>query len=470
MSHKTIHADFRIKSIEDDPSDAPTPFRTTHVVKRDGTNAEAETNRKRAAAMQLWWEEGISKNMDLPDGYEKVAVLLVKWDDALDELKTREEAEELQAMFRDRFYYDTELVHLNVSSKPQLQLNRYLNDFVENYDGPTSLLIVYYTGHGVYREDRSYLELTAFEDPDSNKGSRFKKEAHANWNSAEAFLRSDVVEGDVLTILDTCYASNHTKSGNDESRTFELLSACAINETTAAPGKRSFTRALLVALDKLLKEFGDKPFTTARLNQDILRNPLRHGSPSQLWLYNERHVRLAPLKPWKDRKQKSFPLALSHPPRGYLTLRFALRHDSLNREQIEFLTKKLSEAFNNKQVIGLRRIDWLGLKPARTTPFGRAALALFAMSQWTRIVKKKREERRLQSTVDNVRLPRDMSVEPPEFAPSPTRKRTHDVIDDLPKSKRGSLVRSQTQDKPPSPPVSISSRMDVSGDGVDEAS
>lgn len=51
-------------------------------------NADAQ---KRAADMQIWWDEAIAKNMELSDGYERVAVLLIKWDDELDELGTREE-------------------------------------------------------------------------------------------------------------------------------------------------------------------------------------------------------------------------------------------------------------------------------------------------------------------------------------------------------------------------------------------
>ena len=68
---------------------------------------------------------------------------------------------ELDALFRESFNYTTKIVELNVSKKPQHQLNRHLSTFVEEHDGPHNLMIVYYTGHGVYREKEKYLQLTA---------------------------------------------------------------------------------------------------------------------------------------------------------------------------------------------------------------------------------------------------------------------------------------------------------------------
>lgn len=338
-------------------------------------------------------------------------------------------------------------------------MNCYLAVFVEKHDGPNNLLVLYYTGHGVYREDHKHLELTASLNPMVKKG--FSKDARLNWNKAEDILRSDDVECDVLTILDTCYSSNLAKSGKEETRTFELLSACAIDSTTAAPGDNSFTRALIDALKELLEEFHDRPFTTFHLNQRILLDKRRHDTPSQLWFrlqHHERHIRLAPLKPEKDRERKAS--GLRHPPRGYLTLRFALRDESLNREQIEFLTRNLSKAFNNKALVGLRRIDWLGLKPARTTHFGRAALAMFAIAQWKKFLNRRREERASQRRVDEVEFPADMAAEVSPVS-SPMRKRTRDGFDDLPEPKREYLVIPQ----PPSPPVSNSSRVEDTGGG-----
>ncbi|KAF2278298.1 uncharacterized protein EI97DRAFT_355512, partial [Westerdykella ornata] len=391
LKDKVFHADIRIESIEDCSNNEQADQDST-LVEQNSQDAEDKETQEKAAEMQVWWEESIARYMGLNDGYENVAVLLIKWDDGLDELKTREETEELRSLFAGGFHYHCEVVELNVLTKPQHQMNRYLSTFVDKHDGPNNLMIVYYTGHGVYREDLKYLELTASVDPSQRRG--FKNEARANWNRAEEHLRSDYVEGDVLTILDTCYSSNLQKSGKEDTRTFELLSACAFDATTASPGPQSFTRALIDALKELLAEYHDRSFTTFHLNQRILLNPNRRDTPSQLWFrlkHHERHIRLAPLKPRTSQPQRR--PSFFNPPGGYLTLRFALRDDSLNREQIEYLTKNLCSAFRNKALLGLRRIDWLGMKPARTTHFGRAALAMFAVAQWKKVVARRREER-----------------------------------------------------------------------------
>lgn len=254
----------------------------------------------------------------------------------------------------------------------------------------------------------------------------------------------------MLTILDTCYSSNLAKGGKEETRTFELLSACAIDSTTAAPGDNSFTRALIDTLKRLHGQYGEKGFTTFHLNQGILLDKRRHDTPSQLWFLKQhhgRHIHLTPLKPQQTRDLKARRL---HPvPRGYLTLRFALRDETLTQEQIEFMTMQLSKAFNNKLLIGLSRIDWLGIKPARTTNFGRAALALYAVLQWKRVCERQRKRR-----LDGVGQPDDSTTDEPRT--TTPRKRSRDSFTDspTPERKRGYLAASQ----PPSPPISNSSR------------
>jgi hypothetical protein len=354
------------------------------------------------------------------------------------------QAEELEAVFRDRFNFQTKTVELNLSSKPQHQMNRYLSEFVEEHDGPNNLLIIYYTGHGVFREDRGHLDLTASLAPTTERG--FNKVAQCNWNKAEDILRSEDVECDILTILDTCYASNLAKSGKEENRVMELLSACAIDQTTAA-GQNSFTRALVDALRELLDDSGGRPISTFQLNQRILLDKRRHDTPSQLWYrlqHSDRHILLAPLK-LQDNLEPQSP-TLPQLPRGYLTLRFALRDESLNKEQIEYLTSNLAKAFNKKAMVGLRRVDWVGIKPARTTHFERAALATYVIKKWRNILKKKHEERQSKRKIDQVRFP----------ANPLSWKRTRTTSEGLQEPEHDYIIP-----HPPSPPVSDSSRLGI---------
>ncbi|KAF2444218.1 hypothetical protein P171DRAFT_361646 [Karstenula rhodostoma CBS 690.94] len=451
LRDKVFHLKTQIESIEDAPGHSSVLATDTSggadlIIESDAVPQDAVLQ-KRAAEMQMWWDEAIVRNMDLPDGYTKVAVLLVKWEDELDELKTRAEAEELDALLRDRFHFVTETVELNVASKPQQQMRTYMSAFIQKHDGPHNLLIVYYTGHGVYREDDKYLELIATSRPMVRRG--FSQEARCNWNKIQDILLDDDVEADVLSVLDTCYSSNLAKGGKEETRTFELLSACAIDSTTAAPGDNSFTRALIDALKRLHGQYGEKGFTTFHLNQGIALDKRRHDTPPQLWSLKQhhgRHIHLAPLKPQQTRELKARRL---HPlPRGYLTLRFALRDESLTQEQIEFLTLQLSKAFNNKLLVGLSRIDWLGIKPARTTYFGRAALAFFAIAQWKRVCDRQRKRR-----LDEVGLPVHPTTD--QSLTATPRKRSRDSFTNSPTPERKRVYLDASQ--PPSPPVSNSS-------------
>ena len=226
----------------------------------------------------------------------------------------------------------------------------------------------------------------------------------------------------------------------EDTRTYELLSACGLDGTTASPGEYSFTRALIDSLKKLLTEFQDRSFTTFHLNQKILLHPARRDTPSQLWYrlkHHERHIRLSPLKPGSNRSPQPY---LAQPPGGYLTLRFALRDESLNQEQIECLTKHLSKTFNNKALVAVRRIDWMGIrKPARTGHFRRAALALHAFMQWKKFAIRKR----------NGRIQQHPTPEPDPPLLTTSLKRTWDTAcdesDGCPQPKRKQLENSKLQ-------------------------
>jgi len=338
-----------------------------------------------------------------------------------------------------------------VKGKPQLQLNSRVSAFAEKHNGPNNLLIIYYTGHGVWRETENYLQLTAAINPIQGKG--FQKDAHANWNRAEQILKAEEIDADVLTILDTCYSSNIAKSAKQSIRKFELLSACPHNETTSSPGERSFTRVLIDKLNDLATEYNDKPFSTFHLNSLICMDPRRHDTPSQLWfrLPNEQNILLAPLKlktnqaPQKQRVQLE--------PRGYLTLRFALKDESLSQPQIEYLAQKLSKAFENKHLIGLRKIDWIKIKPAKISPFERVALAAYAITQWKKAVQRSKDKRSL-GPVEDGNYPMEVETNRKSIRSSPMRKRSRDADGEVSMTKRQNTDNSQ----PPPSPVSISSR------------
>jgi hypothetical protein len=478
LENKLFHADIQITSVDDvtpgqghstQHDDALTQ-QVLDAEKDDSQSSEQDT----AMAMQTWWDEAAKRNLNLRDGYQNVSVLLIKWADELDELKTQAEVrllsrssnlaltnnqtQDLEDLFRNRFHYNCQTVQLNVKTRPQHQLSRHISTFIEDNDGPQNLLIVYYTGHGSVRDPltKQWLQITATAKPMEGKG--FFKDAHASWNKAEALLRSDDVEGDILNIMDCCYASNIVKSGTLSSRKFELLSACGINQTTCSPGPRSFTRVLIDKLTELADEYTDKPFATHILNDRIIRDERRIDTPSHLWfrLPNKHHIFLGPLT--KDAKASQQQLSDIRVPRGFLSLRFAISRESLDREQIERLTKSLSTAFEDNKRLGLRKIEWLGFRSMTTTHFERAALAMYACMQWRKLLtsegKEKWRAQMKRSKEGETGAGRRNGLRRAISKATPTLKRTREDDGGGPAPKQQHLDAGQ----PLSPPLSCSSR------------
>lgn len=67
-------------------------------------------------------------------------------------------------MFNDVFNYKVSRVSLStrVKTLPQVQVNKHIANFVEREDGPATLLIVYYAGHGTPSGTPGRLELSRF--------------------------------------------------------------------------------------------------------------------------------------------------------------------------------------------------------------------------------------------------------------------------------------------------------------------
>jgi hypothetical protein len=91
LPNQVIHADIRIQSIEDDPKRDGTAAQSVEPLVQVRPSKEDDAYKKNAQQMRTWWDEAIGKNLHLPDGYSHVAVLLIKWADELDELKTADE-------------------------------------------------------------------------------------------------------------------------------------------------------------------------------------------------------------------------------------------------------------------------------------------------------------------------------------------------------------------------------------------
>jgi hypothetical protein len=68
-----------------DTTSLPSPLSLNPPEIRDTRDDQHE------AKLQQCWDKSIAKHMDLPDGYRNVHVLVIKWEDAIDQLEVREE-------------------------------------------------------------------------------------------------------------------------------------------------------------------------------------------------------------------------------------------------------------------------------------------------------------------------------------------------------------------------------------------
>jgi hypothetical protein len=309
--------------------------------------------------LQECWDKSIAQSMDLPEGYQNVYVLMIKWQDKIDQLRVRQEVNDLTSVFQNIFKYDVTELQLEASN-PQLQLKSEVLRWAWEHDGPDNLLIVYYAGHGIFDEVKGILGFS----PTNN----FDDRTWASWNTIEKAFREDV-KADVFGIMDCCYASDLNRSVLELSRTYEMLAASHIGSTTPQPGDNSFTRSLIKHLKELVVESSPSYFTTRHIQERMQRE--RASAPPALWSHSSssRHIRLSKLKPLDERPKKNMEI-VSHA--RFLHLGFALEHELFLESHIEKLTKQLPDTFKQAGV-PVVDIKWLGCRKVGRCKFKEVA-------------------------------------------------------------------------------------------------
>lgn len=120
---------------------------------------------KEDSDLQLLWsrvmDEGSYTNSST---YTKVEVLLLCWAESCDDLTTKNEVHSLKATFETHFNYRAKIEYLDTTyeQKLQVRVNTIVAAFVGTHDGPNTLLIVYYAGHGRPGGKYGNLELFGF--------------------------------------------------------------------------------------------------------------------------------------------------------------------------------------------------------------------------------------------------------------------------------------------------------------------
>ncbi|KAH7382740.1 hypothetical protein DE146DRAFT_240565 [Phaeosphaeria sp. MPI-PUGE-AT-0046c] len=321
------------------------------------TQSGVETEHKeliREPKRQALFQTNSNKALELPDGYLKVAVLMIRWDESIDDFKDRhtEEIARLERIFVDDYGYTCKVHSIQNFKKPQVDLNRAILNHIYEHDGPNSLLIFYYTGHG-YQSGVNGLELSANQDFTNMSASHMPT---AFWNRAEEPIRHDM-EGDALSILDCCMASTAgMKCRNGVPRTYQLLAASPADAPTCAPGRNSFTTALCDSLLELLKEADGGTFTLTQLSERI--NTRRKSQACLPWdrlRSFKRTLQLGRLERC-DSSENSF--RNTEPEQSSLLLRLSFKTSDLDDEQIKVLAEQLPHACHEAKIL-LRRIDWI---------------------------------------------------------------------------------------------------------------
>jgi hypothetical protein len=288
-----------------------------------------------ASELQITWNNVMDQgNYRRKSLYTHVAVLVLYWEKG--DLNVHDEIKGLVDIFENQFNYSVEHGPLK-GPYANTHINKLVASFVHTHNGPGTLMIVYYAGHGRPGEFHGSLELFgsakhSFGHRDERLLIYFRKTATSPskdevnkliWNNTENFLKDACA--DVLQIFDwydglscesainelinimlvvmpetSCLSGAPAGKQDDfrpfyfsllffhsrfvdlfiadlEHRAFEYLAATKAGERTNAPGKSSFTSALCYALKKLLK--GKKRFTTGDLGREI-RN-YQHFPPDQ---------------------------------------------------------------------------------------------------------------------------------------------------------------------------------------------
>lgn len=132
---------------------------------------------QREAVRQALFQRKCNDTLKLPNGYLKVAVLIIRWDESIDDFPGHTEEvgprklelwpfadcccqiARLQDVFENSYGYTCKVHPINVHKKPQVDLNRAVLNHIYEHDDPNNLLIFYYTGHGEQHEN--VLELSA---------------------------------------------------------------------------------------------------------------------------------------------------------------------------------------------------------------------------------------------------------------------------------------------------------------------
>jgi hypothetical protein len=91
LQDQVVHADIVVTGIDDNRTLLKRKQTNASLIEQPNLSDKDAEKQAQAEDMRTWWNTEMKKHMNQPDGYARVAVLLIKWADELDELKTKKE-------------------------------------------------------------------------------------------------------------------------------------------------------------------------------------------------------------------------------------------------------------------------------------------------------------------------------------------------------------------------------------------
>ncbi|CAM6001943.1 unnamed protein product [Sphagnum balticum] len=340
---------------------------------------------------QQIWEESMEDMVLTGTPHKKAAVLMISWAEGLDELDTGPEVKELADTFRNLFHYDVVEVELTASKLPQSQLNTHLAKFIEDFDTESTLLIIYYAG--------IFFEPVFIKHP-----LIFRYVGHGVAPQPGELFFASAARGYWAT------------------RCFELLAACKHDQTTHPPGRKSFTRALIWALNSLLKN--SEKFSTRELQTKIslakdfpkhqVVRIIDRGGPCNYQLI----LAAAPVRYDLANPEAMSPRPHVTRPKKFIDLRFWYTKFP-EEDEVKELSDRLKQLMHSEHIKAVR-VGWLRLGD-------------FDQDQVKNIVEKWRGLRRRRSTTTLTQLsiphsPHQVHLQP-SFTSTPSQSGNSSVSD-----------------------------------------
>jgi hypothetical protein len=203
--------------------------------------------------------------------YSAVHVLMISWKD--DDLRTEHEISKLKALFEDIYRYPTNHYKIPSNDSPEFDLEFVLSQTnMQHGRDEDGMLIIYYGGHGELEKKSSDSIWKAWKSPPTGSSINLPRSPQLNWSDVQRTAMK--AKGDILFILDCCYASGAIRAAHNAPRGHttrrEMLLASG-NEK--ASNQNSLTKAIICELDQLR----GSPCTISSLHSKLMENQLEHG-------------------------------------------------------------------------------------------------------------------------------------------------------------------------------------------------